>query len=64
MDFVLGLLFLTLMEIVLGIDNIVFGLGDNDGGTNPQVPEPSTLIVWTLLGSVVGGATWLKRSRR
>jgi len=45
-----------------GLDNVSFGFDEN--GPNPQVPEPATIVVWTLLGSIVGGCTWMKRRRK
>lgn len=42
-----------------GLSNIRFGV--NDGG-EPQVPEPSALLVWSVLGLVGGaGVCWTKK---
>ena len=45
-----------------GINNVKLAFdGDTDGGG--MVPEPGTLVVWSLLGSLGLSAAWLKRRR-
>jgi len=42
-----------------GLSNVRFSLGS---GSEPQVPEPSGLVVWTVLGLAGGsGACWYKK---
>jgi hypothetical protein len=42
-----------------GLSNVRFSLGS---GSEPQVPEPSALVVWAVLGLVGGsGASWYKK---
>ena len=48
-------------EIIGGIDNEFFGQFYT--GTSP-IPEPSTLIVWSLLGMTATGAGWWRRRRK
>lgn len=46
-----------------GISNIRIGLDDGDvnGGGDPQVPEPATWLVWSILGSLAVGSSWYHR---
>jgi hypothetical protein len=48
-----------------GISNISFGLDDGDinGGGDPVIPEPGTIVVWSILGTIMGASTWCYRRR-
>ncbi|MCA9168904.1 MAG: hypothetical protein KDB23_14620 [Planctomycetales bacterium] len=48
-----------------GIGSLKVGLDDGDvtGGGDPQVPEPATWVVWSILGSIACGSTWYSRRR-
>ncbi len=49
-----------------GISDVSFGLddGDTDGGGNPVVPEPATLVVWSVLGVAGTASVWFSRRRK
>ncbi len=42
-------------------DAVSYGL---EGTSSNVVPEPSSVLVWSLLGLTLGGCTWLRRRHR
>jgi hypothetical protein len=44
-----------------GLSNISFGVGE---GETPVIPEPATIVVWSLLGGFGFSAVWYQRRRQ